>query len=101
MQTVEIISIPVNQLSTIIEEAVAKGIRMAKENELVEDEYISVSEARKMLGYSINQTVIEMCENGRLKYTCKFGKEREDGKAAKKTRMISKNSVIKFIKNKK
>jgi len=97
---VEVITIPVTQLQSIIVDAVSKGIQLSKQQEVIEDTYISISEARKILGFNQNQTVIEMCNDGKLEHTYKVGKERSDGKAPIKTRLVSKNSVLKFLKNK-
>ena len=97
---VEVVTIPVYELYTTIVDAVAKGIQNAKQQEVIQDTYITVSEVRKLIDVKINQTVIKMCEDGILEHTCKVGVEREDGKSAKKTRLISKNSIIKFLKNK-
>ena len=97
---VEVVTIPVSQLQSIISDAVAKGVQLSKQNEVVEDTYISVTEDRELIGVKLNQTVIGMCDSGDLKFTYKIGVERKDGKAPIKTRLISKNSIIKFLNKK-
>lgn len=85
---------------TDIERIATAVVIKLERKEVLEDTYISVSEAKELIGVKMNQTVIGMCERGILKFTYILGKEREDGKSPKKTRLISKQSVIKFIKNK-
>lgn len=97
---VEVITIELNQLQGMIANAVAKGIQLAKQQDVVEDTYISVGEAREMLGRATNQSIISMCDRGILKSTAYFGKETKDGRKPKRTIIISKNSILKLLKNK-
>lgn len=98
--TVEIVTIPVADLQGIIADAVARGIQKAKDSEVVEDTYINTTKARLMIGCKDNRAVVKLCNKGILSHTCVVGKERGDGKASTRKLLISKNSIIKFLKNK-
>ena len=96
---IEVITIPVTQLQTIITDAVFKGILKSKQNEITEDVYISINEVADMIGKD-RSTVIRYCNDNIFQYTTKIGSERDNGKSPMKTRLISKNSVLKFLNNK-
>ena len=96
---VEVVTIPVAELRVIVADAVAKGIQLAKQQDVLEDVFISVSEASEIMGVG-SQTIISMCDRDLLKHKTILGNERKDGKKPKRTITISKNSIVKFLNNK-
>lgn len=84
------------ELGDIITESVKKAMSQHYED----DKLLSVKECTKMIGCS-RESVIRYFDAGILVGTYKEGIPRKDGKAPTKTRLISKNSVSKFINNKK
>lgn len=84
---IEVVTIPVTELQGIITDAVAKGIQLAKQNEVLDDKYITVSDACKMSGKS-RSTIIGWCEKYKI------------GNNTTGSWIISENKLLKILTDK-
>ena len=84
---IEVVTIPVTELQGIITDAVAKGIQMAKQNEVLEDEFISVSDACEIANKS-RSGIIAWCQKYKI------------GNNITGSWTISKNKLLKILTDK-
>lgn len=84
---IEVVTIPVTELQGIITDAVAKDIQMAKQNEILEDEFISVSDACEIANKS-RSAIIAWCTKHNI------------GNNTTGSWTISKNKLLKILTDK-